>query len=165
MKKSKKSEHTSTRKNLKAPLFILEPLLAHAMRKATRRRPELFKRLGIHRNKKFIISPTNLPFSFLLCPDPDMPVLRICRAPFPTHDAQIQGTFLTLFKMVDGQLDGDALFFSRDLSITGDIEAVVVLRNAIDDLDGSIADDLASAFGRPAHIFLSTFRKWCAKTT
>ena len=166
MKKSKRiRESPSVRKRIKTPLFILQPILKRAMCSAVRRRPELFERLGIHRNKKFLINPTNLPFAFLLCPDLNTPTLRACRAPLPAHDAQIQGTFLTLFKMIDGQLDGDALFFSRDLSITGDIEAVVVLRNALDDLDGSIADDLATAFGLPAHFLLSAFRKWGITTT
>lgn len=51
--------------------------------------------------------------------------------------------------MADGSIDGDALFFSRDLSITGNLEAAVCLRNALDDLDGSIMDDVFGAFGIP----------------
>jgi predicted lipid carrier protein YhbT len=38
-----------------------------------------------------------------------------------------------LIGMTDGSYDGDALFFSRDIHVDGDMEAVVALRNAIDD--------------------------------
>ena len=61
--------------------------------------------------------------------------------------------------MVDGHLDGDALFFSRELIVEGDTEAVVVLRNALDDLDGSIADDVAAFYGAPGQAALTKFRK------
>jgi len=141
------------------PLFFLQPMLRRIMRVTVQRRPELFARLGTHKNKRFLVNPTNLPFAFLLCPDLEQPVLRACRHPLPAHDAQIQGTFLTLFDMIDGRLDGDALFFSRDLAITGDIEAVVVLRNALDDLEGSIADDLAASYGLPAKAALAALRR------
>lgn len=102
-----------------------------------------------------------MPFVFLLRPDPDHPFLRLYRRGpgIPAYDARIAGTFLTLLEMVDGRADGDALFFSRDLMVEGDTEAVVVLRNALDDLDGSIADDLAAFAGPPGRIVLKFLRR------
>jgi predicted lipid carrier protein YhbT len=86
--------------------------------------------------------------------------LKACRRSRKTaHDARIAGTFLTLLDMVDGRLDGDALFFTRDLIIEGDTEAVVVLRNALDDLEGSVADDIAAAFGFPGRMALAALRR------
>jgi predicted lipid carrier protein YhbT len=49
--------------------------------------------------------------------------------------------------MVEGRLDGDALFFSRDLSIEGDVEAVVALRNAIDGEGLNILQDAVAPLG------------------
>lgn len=142
------------------PLPLLQPLLQRVIVHAARTRSGLFDRLGAHSRKRYLIDPLNMPFAFLLCPDPDNPKLRACRRPAPgAYDARIAGTFLTLLDMVDGQLDGDAVFFSRDLTIEGDTEAVVVLRNALDDLDGSIVDDIASAFGAPARLALGTLRR------
>ena len=46
--------------------------------------------------------------------------------------ASIPGSLLTLMQLLEGKLDGDALFFSRDLVVDGDTEAVVMLRNIID---------------------------------
>ena len=54
---------------------------------------------------------------------------------------------MTLLGMIDGRYDGDALFFTRDLIVEGDTEAVVCLRNALDDVEGSVADDVATFFG------------------
>ena len=142
------------------PPSFLKPVLRRLMRTVVRKRPELFARLGVHKNKRYLIDPTNSPFVFLLCPNPDNPQLTAHRRPYSLpHDAQITSTFLTLLDMIDGRVDGDALFFSRDLIIQGDIEAVVVLRNAMDDLEGSIVDDLVSHFGFPAKLAHATLKK------
>jgi ubiquinone biosynthesis protein UbiJ len=52
-----------------------------------------------------------------------------------------------LIRLLDGRLDGDALFFSRDLMIEGNMEAVVTLRNAVDGAGIDLLDDLLSVFG------------------
>lgn len=46
--------------------------------------------------------------------------------------------------MVHGALDGDALFFSRDILIEGDTEAVLALRNAVDDAEIDLAGEIAA---------------------
>jgi predicted lipid carrier protein YhbT len=79
----------------------------------------------------------------------------------PEHDAAIAGTFFNLLNMIDGSLDGDALFFSRDLQVSGDTEAVVALRNALDDFEGSALDSVVGSFGLlsgPAAMALSGLR-------
>jgi predicted lipid carrier protein YhbT len=142
------------------PLPLLQPALWRIVTRTALCRPELFDRLGPHKTKTYLIDPLNMPFVFLLSPDPEKLRLRACRrSQTIVHDARIAGTFLTLLDMVDGRLDGDALFFTRDLIIEGDTEAVVVLRNALDDLEGSIADDIAAAFGFPARIALAALRR------
>ncbi|QQG37286.1 MAG: SCP2 sterol-binding domain-containing protein [Micavibrio aeruginosavorus] len=143
------------------PLPLLQPILSRVIRKTAENRPELFGRLGIHQNKTYLVDPTNMPFVFLLTPDSSQPRLRACRRGrhAPSYDARIAGTFLTLLNMIDGSLDGDALFFTRDLIVEGDTEAVVVLRNALDDLDGSIVDDLADQFGPLGRAAVSALRR------
>ncbi len=143
------------------PLPMLQPILGRIIRGASENRPELFNRLGTHQNKTYLIDPVNMPFVFLLKPDAAQPRLKAYRRsrPLPGYDARIAGTFLTLMNMVDGQLDGDALFFTRELTVEGDTEAVVVLRNALDDLDGSIIDDLADQFGSVGRAIAFTLRR------
>jgi len=142
------------------PLFVLQPALRRIVNAIARRRPELFSRIGPHKSKIFIIDPVNMPFVMMLIPDPEGPVLRAMRRRrIEGWDARIAGSFLSLFDMVDGRLDGDALFFTRDLMVEGDTEAVVCLRNALDDLEGSIADDIAALYGLPGRMALGAIRR------
>ncbi len=159
--------HTQTRtipflRALPVPLFIIQPILAGIGSRVATGRPELFERLGHHAEKCFLIDPIDLPFVLALQPRPEAPKLAAHRRnAIPAHDAAIAGSFINLFDMIDGALDGDALFFSRDLHITGDIEAVVALRNALDDLDGSILDEVGTAFGpfsKPAALAIAGLR-------
>lgn len=141
------------------PLPFLQPALRRIASKVLRSRPELAARLGPHKAARFLIDPVNLPFAFLLRPDPENVLLEAVRRRRKVdHDARIAGTFLTLLDMVDGRLDGDALFFSRDLQVTGDTEAVVSLRNALDDAVGSIADDVAALYGPAGRFLLRNLR-------
>lgn len=130
------------------PLFPIQPLLGHIVTTIARRHPELFDRLGDSCKKRFLIDPHNLPFFLLLQPDPDRPRLKAYnRGDNIAHDVRISGSFLTLLAMIDSQTDSDALFFSRALTVSGDSEAMVALRNALDDMDTTLADDVAACFG------------------
>ena len=54
---------------------------------------------------------------------------RAVRAP---RDAYIKGNLDILLNLLEGRIDGDALFFTRGLVITGDTAAIVGLRNTLD---------------------------------
>lgn len=144
------------------PLVLLQPIFDRIATHVARSRPELFARLGPHTHKRFLIDPLDLPFVLVLVPDAAAPYLKAHRREeHPRHDAAIAGTFLNLLEMIDGTLDGDALFFNRDLRVSGDTEAVVALRNALDDFDGSVAGNICEAFGplsKPAELALSVLR-------
>lgn len=130
------------------PLPVINLVLSRLVRFICQNRPEIFRRLDGHHHKTFLIDATNLPFVLCLRPDPSNPELTACRKRrAPSAAARITGTFLTLLGMIDGRYDGDALFFTRDLIVEGDTEAVVCLRNALDDVEGSVADDVATFFG------------------
>ena len=130
------------------PLFALQPLLRHIVTTIAGRHPELFSRLGDNCKKRFLIDPTNLPFFLLLQPDPAKPQLHAYnRGRNVEHDVCVSATFQVLLRMIDAQTDSDALFFNRELAIAGDTEAIVALRNAVDDMDTTLADDVAGCFG------------------
>jgi len=141
------------------PLPIMQPVLDRIVRRIAASHSEIFDRLGSYRYSTYVIDTEDLPFALVLSPDPDQPKLRaVKRKDLPPHDARITGTFLSLFKLIDTGEDGDALFFSRTLLISGDTEAVVRLRNALDDVDGSIAADAAGLFGLTGRFVLSRLR-------
>jgi predicted lipid carrier protein YhbT len=61
--------------------------------------------------------------------------------------ATIRGPLLALLGLLDGNFDGDALFFSRDITVDGDIGAVLALRNAVDDAQINLLDEVAASIG------------------
>lgn len=130
------------------PLFPIQPILRRIVSEVTRRRPELFARLGPHINSTYVIDVAELPFVLCLHPNPKSPGLTAHRrSDVLTSDVKIAGPFSALFDVMDGTADSDALFFSRDISISGNTEAAVCLRSALDDLDGSIVEDLIQMSG------------------
>jgi O2-independent ubiquinone biosynthesis accessory factor UbiT len=130
------------------PLQPLRLVMRRFAEELRRRRPELFARIDVHASKVFLIDPTDLPFAFRLRPDPDCPMIEPVRRFDAAHwDARIAGPFAALIGMVHGAFDGDALFFSRDIVIEGDTEAVLALRNAIDDAEMDLAAEVAATFG------------------
>lgn len=138
----------------------LRPILDRVVRRIARHHPDMFARIAPYQRANFLIIPTELPFALHLRPDPDAPLLRaVPRDRLPDHDARIEGRFLLLLELVDGESDGDAAFFSRDLTISGNTEAVVSLRNALDDVDGSIAQETADLFGPLGRAILTALRR------
>lgn len=132
-----------------APTALLAPVLAHVLRETLRQRPELFARLGPHAAKTFLIDPTDLPLAFLLRPDPASPMIAPVRrrGAATDWDGRIAGPLAALLGLVHGTVDGDALFFSRDIAMEGDTAAIVALRNAIDDAEIDLLTLAADAFG------------------
>jgi len=132
-----------------APL-PLEPLqwsLGRVLRTVAARHPELFERLGSHALKRFGVAPTDLPFAFVIEPRPCTPRIAVVRALPRGLAVRIVGPLFALLGLVDGSYDGDALFFSRDLVIEGDFEAVLALRNALEDAEVDLVAEAAAQFG------------------
>lgn len=133
---------------LPLPLPPLGLLLQQMARSVGQRQPGLFARLGAHAEKIFLLDPTDLPFVFRLEPRRDRPHIEPCRREVAgAWDARIAGTLGALLGLVHGAADGDALFFSRDIVIEGDTEAVLALRNALDDAELDLLAEAAVALG------------------
>ncbi len=131
------------------PLPLLRPFVGAALAVLHRRHADVFERLEILGDATFLIDPVDLPFGFLLrpgLPSPDLVPVRD-EADIGQPTAVIRGPLLALIELLEGRLDGDALFFSRDLVIEGDTEAVLTLRNAVDSGEISVVEDLLSLLG------------------
>jgi len=134
------------------PPGVLQPALNSAMATITRCHPGLFERLSALGAPVYLIDPVDLPLAFILTADADKPTVKAVRSYDGAGDgaevrATIRGPLLTLIDLLEGKIDGDALFFSRDLVIEGDTEAVVALRNAVDGVEVDLIAELTSAFG------------------
>ncbi len=136
------------------PLLPLEIIVRRLLANAMAARPSLAERLGEHAGCTFVIDPVDCPFVFLMMPGKGRSELRVRRrAEAQEHDARIAAPLVVLLGMIDGTYDGDALFFSRDLIIEGDTEAVLALRNAIEnaDLDPSTVLGLPKSLQGPVN--------------
>ena len=129
------------------PPQLLQPVLDAVFAALTRRHPGLFERLSGLNAPVFLIDPIDLPLVFVLDANPHHPRLTAARESDGRATATIRGPLLKLIDLLEGRVDGDALFFSRALSIQGDTEAVVALRNAVDDADIDLRGDLLASLG------------------
>jgi predicted lipid carrier protein YhbT len=130
------------------PLAPLQPILTILLDAIVRRHPLIFERLGRHADKRFGLDPTDLPFAFILDPRAGDARIRAVRwIPKKGLDAKITGRFSVLIGLANGSFDGDALFFSRDVTVEGDIEAIVALRNAMDDAGINLVADAVASLG------------------
>lgn len=142
---------------LPLPLPPLSLFLGSVTRRMAETHPVLLRRLGGYAAQRFLIDPVDLPWVFLLHPEAAGMTAHRRAAP-PAHDARIAGPLSAFLAMMHGAEDGDALFFSRDLTVEGDTAAVLALRNAMDDAELDLAEDLAMLCGplaRPARRILS----------
>lgn len=129
------------------PPEILQPVLNTVFSGVMRRHPDMFERLSCIENPVFLIDPTDLPLVFELNASPANAHLSAARVGSGREIATIRGPLLALIELLEGRVDGDALFFSRTLTIEGDTEAVVALRNTIDDTDIDLREDLLATLG------------------
>ncbi|MGW1425507.1 ubiquinone anaerobic biosynthesis accessory factor UbiT [Bradyrhizobium manausense] len=127
------------------PLFPLQLVLSGFLQNILRRNPGLLDRLGEHRRARFGIKPADLPFAFVVEAAP-LRLLVVRELP-QNLDARVSASLANLLALVEGRVDGDALMFSRQLGIEGDMEAVLALRNAIDDAGLDLAGELVLLFG------------------
>lgn len=127
---------------------VLQPVFDAMLRVVRRRHPDILERMEPFQDKIVCIDPVDLPFALLLEPNMAEPRLTVRRAVDPDEShATIRGPLETLIALAEGKVDGDALFFSRQLVIEGDTEVVVALRNAIDGAGIDLVADLTSTLG------------------
>ena len=130
------------------PLLPLQIALEHLLAGILERHPDLIGRLSGIERRRIAIEPSDLPVIIVLEPRDGTMFLRVIRSLDDTAvDARISGPLIALIGLVDGDYDGDALFFSRDLIVGGDIEAVLALRNAIDDADVDLLGEVTATLG------------------
>lgn len=131
-------------KPIPVPLAELVGHLAFA--RVINRHPALLDRLGEFGRKTYCFAPLDLPFEFAVTPS-SARVRAAQRGRIVRYDAKISGPVVLLLALAEGRIDGDAEFFGRQISIDGDMEAVLALRNAVENDTVDFVRDLAPAQG------------------
>ncbi len=115
--------------------------------------PGVPERLSDYAGRRLYLDPGDLPIAFILTLTSDTPRITVVTEQASSTenlDASVRGTLANLTALLEGEVDGDALFFSRHLQITGDMELVLALRNALDDAQVDLREVIGETFGRAA---------------
>jgi O2-independent ubiquinone biosynthesis accessory factor UbiT len=123
------------------PLPLTVAVTNLAYQRVLARHPTLFDRLEEFRTRSFAFVPTDLPVIFIAIPNNRR--IEVRRKPMrEAADVRVEAPFGTLLRLLQGDADGDALFFARDIRVEGDMEALLALRNTLDDARVDLAGDL-----------------------
>lgn len=115
--------------------------------------PGLKERLARANGKSFLLVFSDLAFNALLAVDQGRLALSLLPKHSPLHtDVAIHGASDAFLALLEGRADGDALFFSRDLRVEGDTEALLILRNALDSERIDLRETFFSLFGPFGHV-------------
>lgn len=134
------------------PVGPVRWLAQRIIRSTMRQHPDVSARLAGLAGKRLLVDPSDLPFAFVLeltDSDPRIEVVAQDDDPaLPVH-ATVRGGLADLISLAEGRIDGDALFFSRRLSISGEMELIVAVRNAMDGAEIGLEKLLLGPIGGP----------------
>lgn len=131
-------------------VLLLAPLSAvcsRLVRSVLARHPGVLHRMGEAGESRFLIDLVDMPLTVLIQPGRGSAQVMWRMGRPPAHDAAIRGRLPAFLAMLHAGEDGDALFFSGELMISGDTAAVLSLRNALDDAELDLTDEVASLNG------------------
>jgi predicted lipid carrier protein YhbT len=132
-----------------------------AFARVVKRHPRLLSRIGEHAARTYAFAPTDIPFEFAVTPRTGTVIARR-RGSFQNWDVRISGSMVVLLALAEGRIDGDAEFFGRQITIEGDMEAALALRNAVENEDIDLTRDLApdGIVRGPVEAGLARLRTW-----
>lgn len=128
------------------PMPVLRQGLRLAMRSMRRQHPQLFKRLRRLAPATILFQPDDIPHCFLLTITANDLHLTLAD-PNDAASARIKGSLANLLYLMEGRIDSDTLFFSRDVVISGDTAVAVGFRNTLDGESISLLSDALAASG------------------
>lgn len=145
-----------------APVALAERIGQLAFARMIGRHRRLLDRLGDHAGSVFAFAPSDIPFEFAVIPrEGTVKAARPGRQ--LDFDVKLSGPVVLLLALAEGRVDGDAEFFGRQIAVEGDMEAMLALRNALENEAIDFTRDLAPKgrlAGRPVELGLAKLRTW-----
>lgn len=130
------------------PVPVLQFAFDMGVAALSERHPSFLERLRDFSGARILIEPKEAPFGLLLVlGEPPGRLSLVVARRGERFTARIRGPSYALLDLLEGSVDGDALFFQRDLAISGDTGAIVALRNAVDSEEIDLVEDLVAALG------------------
>lgn len=134
------------------PARMTDAMLSRAAASISARHPQLLQRLAPFDGKvlTIVIEDVGAALDLRL----GSPIaLTLTGRSRRSGDAMVSGNWLALVAMLEGRVDGDALFFSRALSFQGETDLVLAIRNAIDGAGLDLVAEIAAVLGPGAPAF------------
>lgn len=138
--------------------FVPLPLLQLGVNALTNRfqemHPGVLQRMGAFPHAKMILDPIDLPYYFFVefLPDNLNIIILADDTYVGSEFTRIAASLEFFLHMLQRDSDGDALFFSRQLTIEGDTTVVVALRNILEAESINLDQDIQNTFGQFAPI-------------
>lgn len=116
------------------PHAALSHIVGLVWQRMESRQPKLVKNLERLDSALVYLVPTDVPHNFALTlgEGAHFYVVSDEEKAAKEPDALVEGDLESLVDMLEGRVDGDALFFARDIQISGNTEVIVGLRNTLD---------------------------------
>lgn len=126
----------------------LERGLQRLADRIVRGHPHLLDRIDVE-SARLGLRPTDLPWQVIVHVSKERVTVRVLEQDTETDacTACVEGTLARLIGCGSGRSDGDALFFSRHLHVSGDTTLLVAIRNALDDAEIDFAAEVAALAG------------------
>ncbi len=144
--------------------FICKPILQTGINKLTKlflqQHPKVITKMAEFSPARLVLVPADMPFCFFVEFTKDSLQINIIDSnAYSGSNLTIVTASLEVFiKMLEGDLDGDALFFSRQLMVEGDTTIVVALRNILEAESVNIKKDVnetLGVFAAPFNFFIN----------
>lgn len=142
------------------PLQLVERVAGHCLKNFKADHPQTLARLSSLDGKSLAVAPTDLPNCFCFKFHPQDISLRVARdLSVLKADTVIHGSIEDLIGLLEGRVDGDALFFNRQLRIDGDMEVMLAIRNAVDGANLTLSGLLLGQNRRVGSLFSPLLEK------
>ena len=144
-----------------APKPALDLGAAALLAAMRRNHPRLFSVLGECRRTRILVELTDPPRRFLLEYGSGAPTLHVVEDEGDVAaDATLKGGLEAMMALLEARVDGDALFFNRELVVGGDTAAIVTLRNILDRETTDVLDEASSLFGPLRRMARAAILNW-----
>jgi len=117
------------------PAFIIKIVVKRGVYSIKKKHPDVMERLSTTYGKTVYAFFTDLNYGVLTKISENKTIVEKYKAREIKADLLLKGNFFDLISIIEGKMDGDALFFSRKIEVEGDTEMLITIRNAFDSAD------------------------------
>lgn len=129
------------------PVQILDYAIDILILRLEKSRPKMMQNLADMEKAVILFDIFDIPHRFSLTVGVPYPELKIVKGKTKKPDVVIKAPLEVLLDTLEGKSDGDTSFFTRGMEISGNVAAVVALRNVLEREEISLHQEFFSSLG------------------